>query len=176
MFSWASVTKRHRYKSAPGDVLLPKENRQGERFGLPTQRRGEDQLHMKMISNITFFSLSALVLLNLVGSKPVSNLQSLKQLLEEESNVPYYVSEEREVGGRELNTEKAAFTAGVMGPLNSEDARNSALAGKEDAIARLLNYIMKTSKQPWSRFKKGGLRSCFGVRLERIGSFSGLGC
>lgn len=75
MFSWASVTKRHRYKCAPGDVLLPKENRQGERFGLPTEQRGEDELHMKMISNITFGCLSALVLLNLVGANPVSNMQ-----------------------------------------------------------------------------------------------------
>uniref|UniRef100_A0A8C8LR77 C-type natriuretic peptide 3 n=2 Tax=Oncorhynchus tshawytscha TaxID=74940 RepID=A0A8C8LR77_ONCTS len=176
MFSWASVTKRHRYKCAPGDVLLPKENSQGERFGLPTEQRGEDKLHMKMISNITFGCLSALVLLNLVGAYPVSNLQRVIRLLEEERNVPYNVSEEREVDGKELNTEKAAFTAGVVSPWDSEDARNSALAGKENAIARLLNYILKTSKHPWSRFKKGGMRSCFGVRLERIGSFSGLGC
>ncbi|KAM9505108.1 C-type natriuretic peptide prohormone-like [Salvelinus alpinus] len=102
--------------------------------------------------------------------------QSVIRLLEEERNVPYYVSEEREVDGKELNTEKAAFTAGVVRPWYSDDARNSALAGKENAIARLLNDILKTSKHPWSRFKKGGLRSCFGVRLERIGSFSGLGC
>jgi len=56
------------------------------------------------------------------------------------------------------------------------DARNSALAGKDRAFERLLGDLLSTSKRSWTRFKKGGLRSCFGVRLERIGSFSGLGC
>ncbi|NP_001297784.1 natriuretic peptide A-like precursor [Esox lucius] len=126
-----------------------------------------------MISNIQFCCLSVLVLLNLVGAKPVSNLQSLKEFLEE-SNVPYYGSEESEVDDKDLNTEKEAFTGEVVQPWLTED--RSALTGKENAVARLLSDIMTTPKRSWGRFKKGGMRSCFGVRLERIGSFSGLGC
>ncbi|KAI4823897.1 hypothetical protein KUCAC02_012451 [Chaenocephalus aceratus] len=49
------------------------------------------------------------------------------------------------------------------------------LAG-ESVLARLFKELTRTSKRPWSRYRKGGMRSCFGVRLERIGSFSGLGC
>lgn len=51
---------------------------------------------------------------------------------------------------------------------------SSALAAKENVLDRLIGDILSVSKR--SRLKKGGLRSCFGVRLERIGSFSGLGC
>lgn len=47
---------------------------------------------------------------------------------------------------------------------------------RDDVLMRLLKDLLRTSKRSWSRYKKGGLRSCFGVRLARIGSFSGLGC
>ncbi|XP_071396711.1 natriuretic peptide A-like [Centroberyx affinis] len=129
-----------------------------------------------MNSNISFYCLSVLLLLNLVGAKPVSDLQTLKQLLEAESDAaPYYSSEEMEVEGRDVSAAKAAFGAAEEHPWDS-DPTNSALAAKENALVRLLKDIMRTSKRSWSRYKKGGLRSCFGVRLERIGSFSGLGC
>ncbi|KAM6976708.1 natriuretic peptide A-like [Aplochiton taeniatus] len=128
-----------------------------------------------MVSNIPFCCLSALLLLNLVGAKPVSSLQSLKQLLEEDSNLPYYAPEETEVDEKDFSIDKSAFGATEEHPWGS-DARNSALAGKDNALARMLTDIMTTSKRSWNRYKKGGLRSCFGVRLERIGSFSGLGC
>lgn len=47
---------------------------------------------------------------------------------------------------------------------------------RDEVLMRLLKDLLSTSKRSWSRYKKGGLRSCFGVRLARIGSFSGLGC
>lgn len=47
---------------------------------------------------------------------------------------------------------------------------------RDDVLMRLLKDLLRTSRRSWSRYKKGGLRSCFGVRLARIGSFSGLGC
>ncbi|XP_056897446.1 natriuretic peptide A-like isoform X4 [Takifugu flavidus] len=47
---------------------------------------------------------------------------------------------------------------------------------KDDVLMRLFKDLLRTSKRSRSRYKKGGLRSCFGVRLARIGSFSGLGC
>ncbi|KAJ8016493.1 hypothetical protein DPEC_G00007800 [Dallia pectoralis] len=119
------------------------------------------------------FSIKQLtVLLNLVGAKPVSNLQSLKELLGEESYVPYYASEESAVGDKDRDTEKEAFASEVLHPLLSDDRSSSALI----EVARLLSDIKTTPKRSWGRIKKGGMRSCFGVRLERIGSFSGLGC
>ncbi|XP_078110203.1 natriuretic peptide A-like [Sander vitreus] len=131
-----------------------------------------------MNPNISVFCLSLLLLLHLVGAKSISDLQSLKQLLEEEINAaPYYTSEEMEVEGRDGNTDKSVFGAPEQHPWDSSDPSNSALqAAKDNVQARLFKDLMRTSKRSWSRYKKGGLRSCFGVRLERIGSFSGLGC
>ncbi|XP_016419519.1 C-type natriuretic peptide 3-like [Sinocyclocheilus rhinocerous] len=124
-------------------------------------------------NNISIFCLSSLLLLNLVGAKPVTSLQqSLKQLLDEEVNTPFVESEESVMEQKDARSEKSALDEQMW----DSDARNSALAGKDSAIERLLGDLLSTSKRSWSRFKKGGLRSCFGVRLERIGSFSGLGC
>ncbi|XP_010754236.1 natriuretic peptide A-like [Larimichthys crocea] len=130
-----------------------------------------------MIRNIFVCAVSLLLLLNLVGGKPISDLQSLKQLLEEESNTtPYFSSEEMEVEGKDKKTDKSVFGAPEQHTWDSTDHSNSALAAKENVLASLFKDLMRTSKRSWSRYKKGGLRSCFGVRLERIGSFSGLGC
>ncbi|XP_056131305.1 natriuretic peptide A-like [Lampris incognitus] len=125
-----------------------------------------------MISHICFCSLTALLLLNLVGGKPLSDVQSLKQLLELESDAPYYAVDGRGGGGEdeEEEEEEEEERRWESGPANF------ALAGKENALARLLKDVVRMSKRSWGRYKKGGLRSCFGVRLERIGSFSGLGC
>ncbi|KAL4646073.1 C-type natriuretic peptide 3-like [Arapaima gigas] len=129
-----------------------------------------------MSPNITTYLVSALLVLNLVEGKPVSSLQSLKQLLEEESHAPYLSSEEKLVEVKELNPEDVDFSARAAAPWES-GSRNSALAEKDGGLlARLLGDLLSGSKRSWSRFKKGGLRSCFGVRLDRIGSFSGLGC
>lgn len=99
--------------------------------------------------------------------------QKLKQLLEEGVNTAPHFSSEVEVEGGDGDTDKSLFG---LQSWDSADPSNSALVVKENALARLLKDLMGTSKRSWSRYKKGGLRSCFGVRLERIGSFSGLGC
>ncbi|XP_051964435.1 C-type natriuretic peptide 3-like [Xyrauchen texanus] len=126
-----------------------------------------------MITNI--FCVSSLLLLNLVGAKPISSLQNLKQLLDEELMTAFVESEESAVGQKDAKAGKNELGEPAE-HLWESDARNSALAGKDSAFERLLGDILSTPKRSWSRFKKGGLRSCFGVRLERIGSFSGLGC
>ena len=102
----------------------------------------------------------------------------MTQLLEEESNAPYYTLEDSgAAAGEGVNAQKSGFdAAGPEQPWDAEDATNSAAEDKENAITRFLKDLMRTSKRSWSRYKKGGHRSCFGVRLERIGSFSGLGC
>ncbi|XP_051282068.1 natriuretic peptide A-like [Dicentrarchus labrax] len=130
-----------------------------------------------MNPNISVCCLSLLLLLNFVEAKPLSDLQSLKQLLEDEINTaPYYSSEDLEAEGKDGNTDKSVLGAPEEHPWDSSDYSNSVLAAKENVLARLFKDLMRTSKRSWSRYKKGGLRSCFGVRLERIGSFSGLGC
>ncbi|XP_038577572.1 natriuretic peptide A-like [Micropterus salmoides] len=139
----------------------------------------ETEPQKKMNPNsISVCCLSLLLLLHLAEAKPVSDLQSLKQLLEEElAAAPFYSSEETEAQGRDGSTDKAVFGgAEEERHWDSSDPSNSVLAAKENALARLFKDLMRTSKRSWSRYKKGGLRSCFGVRLERIGSFSGLGC
>ncbi|KAK1786997.1 hypothetical protein P4O66_017371 [Electrophorus voltai] len=128
-----------------------------------------------MIANVSAYCIFSLLLLNVVGAKPVSNLQSLKELFEEEANMPYFGMRESEMEPKEANAERTAPSADAERPWESDEI-GAALAGKENAIERLLGDILSVSKRSWSRFKKGGLRSCFGVRLERIGSFSGLGC
>ncbi|XP_076023298.1 natriuretic peptide A-like [Genypterus blacodes] len=130
-----------------------------------------------MISNVFFHCFALLLMLHLVGASPVSDLQSLTELLEEQSDAaPYYSSEEMEVLGRDDHTAKSVFGPPETQPWYSSDSSSSALAAKENVLSRLLKDLMRTSKRSWRRYKKGGLRSCFGVRLERIGSFSGLGC
>ncbi|XP_062854584.1 natriuretic peptide A-like [Trichomycterus rosablanca] len=129
-----------------------------------------------MTAYLSFFCLSSLLLLSFITAKPLSELQeSLKELLEEEEaagNVALFSAEEAQTeaeGEREGGTaERRALSSWTGGDITA------ALAAKENAIDRLLGDILTVSKR--SRFKKGGLRSCFGVRLERIGSFSGLGC
>lgn len=106
-------------------------------------------------------------------------LKSLKRMLVEEMNgaAPFHHLSEVEVKEKDAFTDKSLFAAPERRPWDSSEPGNSALAaGKGSILARLLKDLMRTSKRSWSRYKKGGQRSCFGVRLERIGSFSGLGC
>ncbi|XP_036960731.1 natriuretic peptide A-like [Acanthopagrus latus] len=127
-----------------------------------------------MNANISVCCLSLLLLLHFVRAKPVSDLQNLKQLLEEINTAQYYPSSEE----MEVKRDKSVFGAPEQDPWSSSDhsSPSDPPAAKENVLASLLRDLMRTSKRSWSRYKKGGLRSCFGVRLERIGSFSGLGC
>ncbi|XP_029011349.1 natriuretic peptide A-like [Betta splendens] len=118
---------------------------------------------------VSCFSL--LLMLNAVGAKPVSELQALKQLLEEQINAaPFDSSSEAQVRRRDDGAQ-AAFGTAEEQPWEASEPSHP-----ENVLARLLQDLMRTTKRSWNRHKKGALRSCFGVRLERIGSFSGLGC
>ncbi|XP_061667092.1 natriuretic peptide A-like [Syngnathoides biaculeatus] len=115
--------------------------------------------------------INLLLVLDYVWGKPVSDIQSLKQIL---SEMPERSSEETQDSGG--NAEKSKRSASGGRPWGSSDPGNSALEAKADVLAVLFKDLFRTSKRSWGRFKKGRLRSCFGVRLDRIGSFSGLGC
>ncbi|XP_068197411.1 natriuretic peptide A-like [Antennarius striatus] len=132
-----------------------------------------------MSSRLCVCCLSALLLITGVGTGPVPDLQSVKHLLEEELHaVPRTPSDLLGVG--DGDTDKSVFGAPGPHTWGPADSSNSALDAKEDIFGRLMQDLVKTSKRSWSRYRKGGLRgglrSCFGVRLDRIGSFSGLGC
>ncbi len=97
--------------------------------------------------------------------------QSFKQLVEAAGNsAPHRPLDEMQVEGKDGHAESVS---GAEDPHPWDNPSNWALAAEENVLSRLLKDLMWTSKR---RYKKGGLRSCFGVRLERIGSFSGLGC
>nr|XP_019944580.1 PREDICTED: C-type natriuretic peptide 3-like [Paralichthys olivaceus] len=127
-----------------------------------------------MNPSVSVYCLSLLLFINFTGAKSVFGLQSLKQLLEEKLNaVPYYYSEEMETDG---NKSEIRGSAPEKHPRESSKPYTSTPAAEQSVLADLFKDLMRTSKRSSSRYKKGGLRSCFGVRLERIGSFSGLGC
>ncbi|KAK0156446.1 C-type natriuretic peptide 3 [Merluccius polli] len=115
----------------------------------------------------------------LLTQDSVEEEMSLTQLLAEESNAPYFALLGEKAAGAQQKSAAADAADQEQPPWDAEDETNSALEGGdkvEDGLARFLKDIMRTPKRSWSRYKKGGLRSCFGVRMERIGSFSGLGC
>ncbi|KAF6723620.1 C-type natriuretic peptide 3 [Oryzias melastigma] len=107
------------------------------------------------------FLLCVCLLLQSVGARTASELQSLERLLQDQLSS----TEQREEERRDRTHEDPQ-----LGASTTRDAAD------ENALTRLLADLMRTSKRSWGRYKKGGMRSCFGVRLERIGSFSGLGC
>ncbi|AWP09195.1 putative C-type natriuretic peptide 3-like [Scophthalmus maximus] len=137
-------------------------------------------MHKRRTSSVSIYCLSLLLLLLLLRSstaKPASGPQSLKQLLEQEVlSAPFDSSEEMDGGMEAKDGNQSEFGAPEKLPWDSSDRSNSGLAAEDNLVARLLKDLLRTSKRSSSRYKKGGLRSCFGVRLERIGSFSGLGC
>ncbi|ETE56612.1 hypothetical protein L345_17677, partial [Ophiophagus hannah] len=39
-----------------------------------------------------------------------------------------------------------------------------------------VDFLLSSARRLQSRSKKGSSRGCFGVKLDRIGAFSGMGC
>ncbi|XP_005996657.1 C-type natriuretic peptide-like [Latimeria chalumnae] len=110
-----------------------------------------------------------------VRAKPTSSLQSLANLLDELS---------QHLGSEEMDREREERT-----PADSSDQIDSDVSWERNSrnfmegspslnnkLGKILRDIMTSSKRSWGRSKKGSLRSCFGVKLDRIGSMSGLGC
>ncbi|XP_029986634.1 natriuretic peptide A-like [Sphaeramia orbicularis] len=134
-----------------------------------------------MSSGVCVCCVSVLVVLSCITAKPVStDLQSLKQLLEEELNPGPFYAEDADAADERADRSVFGVPEGgrfrwdtVTEPIT--DTGNSA-PDRADLLARLFKDLMRTTKRSWTRSKKGGMRSCFVVRLERIGSFSGLGC
>ncbi|XP_040182023.1 C-type natriuretic peptide 1 [Rana temporaria] len=105
--------------------------------------------------------------------KPLSSLQSLTRLLEDNF--------ERSYGSDEADQQLAPTDS--LDQLDPELQWNKNRLEQGDGphvnemtLQQLLNDPVGTSRRYRQRSKKGYSRGCFGVKLDRIGAFSGLGC
>ncbi|XP_031987563.1 C-type natriuretic peptide 1-like [Corvus moneduloides] len=122
------------------------------------------------------FLLLLIVSQNQAEARSISSLQSLSKLLDEDLEHPL-VSEERDHEQDDL------IPAGVFDQQDTElqwiqntrDQPESMSMG-DSAIRRFFSDLLSLSRRYQGRSKKGLSRGCFGVRLDRIGSLSGLGC
>ncbi|NWZ72565.1 ANFC protein, partial [Acrocephalus arundinaceus] len=113
---------------------------------------------------------------NQAGARSISSLQSLSKLLDEDLEHPL-VSEERDHEQDDL-TPAGVFdqqdTALQWIP-NTGDQPES-ISMDDGVIQRFFSDLLSLSRRYRGRNKKNLSRGCFGVRLDRIGSLSGLGC
>ncbi|NWI86229.1 ANFC protein, partial [Pitta sordida] len=120
------------------------------------------------------FLLLLIVSENQAGARSISSLQSLPKLLDEELEHPL-VSEERD---QDEVIPADAFEqpdTELRWPQKVWEQPGSVSLGDSD-IQRFLSDLLSSSRRYRGRRKKGLSRGCFGVRLDRIGSLSGLGC
>ncbi|NXR47819.1 ANFC protein, partial [Hippolais icterina] len=122
------------------------------------------------------FLLLLIVSQNQAGARSISSLQSLSKLLDEDLEHPL-VSEERDHEQDDL-TPAGVFdqqdTALQWIP-NTRDQPES-ISMDDGVIQRFFSDLLSLSRRYRGRNKKSLSRGCFGVRLDRIGSLSGLGC
>ncbi|NWS53734.1 ANFC protein, partial [Chunga burmeisteri] len=122
------------------------------------------------------FLLLLIVSQNQARSRPISSLQSLSKLLDEDLEQPL-VSEERDheqddmtpTGVFDQQDDEFQWTQ------NTRDQPESMSMGNS-AVERFFNNLLSLPHRYRGRSKKGLSRGCFGVKLDRIGSLSGLGC
>ncbi|NXD00133.1 ANFC protein, partial [Certhia brachydactyla] len=122
------------------------------------------------------FLLLLIVSQNQAGARSISSLQSLSKLLDENLEHPP-VSEERD------NEQDDLIPAGVFDQQDTElqwiqnnSDQPKSISMSDRAIWRFFSDLLSLSRRYQGRSKKGLSRSCFGVRLDRIGSLSRLGC
>ncbi|NXH25447.1 ANFC protein, partial [Myiagra hebetior] len=122
------------------------------------------------------FLLLLIVSQNQAEARSISSSQSLSKLLDEDLDHAL-VSEERDHEQDDL------IPAGVFDQQDTElqwiqNTRNQpeSTSMGDSAIQRFFSDLLSLSRRYQGRSKKGLSRGCFGVRLDRIGSLSGLGC
>ncbi|NXK06583.1 ANFC protein, partial [Herpetotheres cachinnans] len=122
------------------------------------------------------FLLLLIVSQNQARARPISSLQGLSKLLDEDLEHPL-VSEERDheqdnmIPRGAVDQQNAQF----QWTRNTRDQPESMSMG-DSAVQRFLSNILGLPRKYRVRSKKGLARGCFGVKLDRIGSLSGLGC
>uniref|UniRef100_A0A8C5QK76 Uncharacterized protein n=1 Tax=Leptobrachium leishanense TaxID=445787 RepID=A0A8C5QK76_9ANUR len=133
---------------------------------------------MKTCRRFIYFGIFMVLLFckDLARAKPMAGLQSLSRLLEDNFERPF-------------GSEEAEHENGELEPTDTLDQQNSDSqwsrnriepAGsshlRDIALQQLLTNPLGSSRRYQLRSKKGISRGCFGVRIDRIGSLSGLGC
>ncbi|NWS02567.1 ANFC protein, partial [Motacilla alba] len=122
------------------------------------------------------FLLLLIVSQNQAGARSISSFQSLSKLLDEDLEHPP-ASEEWDheqddlmpAGGFDQQDTELQWTQSTR-----EQPRS--ISRGDAAIRRFLSDLLSSSRRYQGRRKKGLSRGCFGVKLDRIGSLSGLGC
>lgn len=102
--------------------------------------------------------------------------QSLSKLLEEDSEHPL-VSEERDHQQEDMIPMDAfgQQDAELQWIQKTRDQPES-MSMADSAVQKFLSSLLSLPRRYRGRSKKGLARGCFGVKLDRIGSLSGLGC
>ncbi|NWQ77794.1 ANFC protein, partial [Columbina picui] len=122
------------------------------------------------------FLLLLIVSQNQARARPISSLQSLSKLLDEDLE-HRLVPEERDheqddtIPTDGFDQQDAEF----QWTQNTRDQPDSTSMG-DGAVQRFLSDLLGLPRRYRRRSKKGLSRGCFGVKLDRIGSLSGLGC
>ncbi|NXO26777.1 ANFC protein, partial [Cisticola juncidis] len=119
------------------------------------------------------FLLLLIVSQNQAGARSISSLQSLSKLLDEDLEHPL-VPEERDPEEDELSPFDQQDPA-LQWMQSSREQPQSIPVG-DDVIWKFLSDLLSLSRRYQGRNRKSLPRGCFGVRLDRIGSLSGLGC
>ncbi|KFP25029.1 C-type natriuretic peptide 1, partial [Colius striatus] len=122
------------------------------------------------------FLLLLIMSQNQARARPISSLQSLSKLLDEDLEHPL-VSEERD-HKQDNMIPTGAFDqqdAELQWTRSSRDQPESMSMG-DSSVQRFLSDLLSLPRRYQGRSKKGLSRGCFGVKLDRIGSLSGLGC
>ncbi|KAM8927437.1 C-type natriuretic peptide 1-like [Pelodytes ibericus] len=109
-------------------------------------------------------------------AKPLSSLQSLSRLLEDNFEHPFGSEEAEHENGELVPTDS----------LDQQDSEHQWIKNRMDygsnshlsdiSLQQFLNDPLGSTRRYRLRSKKGISRGCFGVKLDRIGSLSGLGC
>ncbi|NXX41019.1 ANFC protein, partial [Tricholaema leucomelas] len=109
-------------------------------------------------------------------ARRISSLQSLSKLLEEDLERPL-VSEERDHQQEDMIPTDAfgQQDAELQWIQKTRDLPES-VSMADSAVQNLLSSLLSLPRRYRGRSKKGLARGCFGVKLDRIGSLSGLGC
>ncbi|XP_053257068.1 C-type natriuretic peptide 1-like [Podarcis raffonei] len=107
-------------------------------------------------------------------AKPVTNVQSLSKWLEEDLEQPAGSEETEQDQDETLLTGAALEQQDALLPWARRPQEGVPLS--ESNFQRLFNDLLGSSRRYRGRSKKGLSRGCFGVKLDRIGALSGLGC
>nr|XP_028597288.1 C-type natriuretic peptide 1-like [Podarcis muralis] len=107
-------------------------------------------------------------------AKPVTNVQTLSKWLEEDLEQPAGSEETEQDQDETLLTGGALEQQDALLPWAGRPQEGVPLS--ESNFQRLFNDLLGSSRRYRGRSKKGLSRGCFGVKLDRIGALSGLGC